>query len=220
MPAKISLSLSFVFLAAVTVVGCAGAETPAEPDNEAAAIAHAEAAATSKAAPAAMTEIAAPESTRVHTAIAPEELSRLTSEAKAVASEPKGGATAENTIVSCPACRLFEPDLTVVEDDRPQTLCNAQYGCYPAFAKGFSVKNIGNWNAPTFHVAVLMGSDSYGFDVPGLNAGQAIYFQITRPSYLGPACGETAVVLVNPFNAVAELNYSNNAVNIAGLCLL
>jgi len=37
----------------------------------------------------------------------------------------------------------------------------------------------------------------------------------------GPACGETAVVLVNPFNAVVvESNYNNNAVIIQGYCFL
>jgi hypothetical protein len=204
MSSKMSLHLALV--AAVAMVGCAGAgETPVQPENEAAAVTRA---------PDATTEIAAPESTKIQTPISSEEVSRLTSEPNAGKSEP-------NTILTCPACHYFEPDLTVVEDDRPQTVCTPQYGCYPAYAKGFVIKNSGNWGAPTFHVAVLMGSDSYGFDVPGLGAGQSIYFQMTRPSpKYGPACGETALVLVNPFNAVVESNYSNNAVSIQGYCFL
>jgi CARDB protein len=211
MPTK--MSLHFVLVAAVAMVGCAGAgETPVQPDNEAAAVAQAEEAGKATG-PDAATEIAAPESTKIHTPISSEELSRLTS-------EPNGGKSESNIIVTCPACHVFEPDLTVVQDERSQTLCTPQSGCYPAFANGFVIKNNGNWGAPAFHVAVLMGSDSYGFDVPGLGVGQSIYFQITKPSIYGPACGETAVVLVNPFNAIVESSYNNNAVSIAGYCFL
>jgi hypothetical protein len=213
MPTKIS-SMHLVLVAAVALGGCAGAaDPPVPPESEAAAVAHAEEAAKVKAAPEATTEIAAPEVTKLHTPISSEEASRMTSEPSAAKSE-------SNTIVYCPACHYFEPDLTVVEDDRPQTICTPPYGCYNAFAKGFAVKNIGNWSAPTFHVAVLMGSDSYGFDVPGLGAGQSIYFQITRPTISGPSCGETALVLINPFNAIVESNYNNNGVSIQGYCSL
>lgn len=207
---SIMKSCQLAFVAAVALAGCAGGADPSiEPESEAAAVARAEAAGKQKSVVA--TEIAAPESTKIETPIASEERSRLSAEAS--------GAKSDATIVSCVYCHLFEPDLTVVEDDRPQTICNA-YGCYPAYAKGFVVKNVGNWSAPTFHVAVLMGGDSYGFDVPGLGQGQSIYFQITRPSSQGPSCGENALVLVNPFNAVVESSYSNNAVTIAGYCNL
>ena len=54
--------------------------------------------------------------------------------------------------------------------------------------------------------------------MPGLAAGQSIYYQITDPSYLGPACGVNALVLLNPFDAITETNYSNNATTIAGYC--
>lgn len=214
MPTK--MSLPFAVVAAFALIGCAGAgDGPVQPESEAAAVAHVEEGAKTNAAAGekAPIEIAAPESTKLHTPIASEELARLTNEANAA--KPETG-----TIVTCPACRFFEPDLTVVEDDRSQTICTPATGCYPGYAKGFVVKNIGTWSAPTFHVAVLMGSDSYGFDVPGLGVGQSIYFQITRPSYLGPACGETALVLVNPFNAIVESNYNNNAASIAGYCFL
>lgn len=112
------------------------------------------------------------------------------------------------------------PDLTVVEDDRDQLLWDPSYGWYWGLARGFDVKNVGLGNAGTFHVAVLQGSDSYGFDVSGLAAGASQYFQITRPSYLGPACGTNAVIIVNPWNVVAEANYNNNVTTVAGLCLL
>ncbi len=210
MPSKLPLHLAFV--ATVALVGCAGAgDPPVPPESEAAAVAQAaESAAPPRAAEAA-TEIAAPESTKSHTPISADERSRLESEASRHAREPQA-------IVSCPLCHYLEPDLTVVEDDRPQTICTPVTGCYPAYAKGFVVKNIGTWSAPTFHVAVLMGSDSYGFDVPGLGTGQSIYFQITRPSISGPACGETALVLVNPFDAIVESNYNNDGVSIQGYC--
>ncbi len=213
MPNKISLHV--VLVAAATLVGCAGAgDTPVEPDSEAAAVAQAADVAKTKAAPAATTEIAAAESTRRQTPISPEERARLTSELAA-------GTHEANAIVICPSCHLFEPDLTVVEDDRPQTVCSPAYGCYSAYAKGFVVKNIGTWDAPTFHVAVLMGSDSYGFDVPGLGVGQSVYFQIkTASSIYGPACGATALVLVNPCDAIVESNYNNDSVSIQGYCFL
>lgn len=210
MSSKMSLGL----VAVITMIGCAGAgESPVQPENEAAVVARAEQAGQAKPTADATNEIVAPESSMIHTPISSEAVSRMTSELSAGKTEP-------NAIVSCPACHFFEPDLTVVEDDRPQTVCTPQYGCYPAYAKGFVIKNIGNWGAPTFHVAVLMGSDSYGFDVPGIGAGQSIYFRMTRPSMYGPACGETAVVLVNPFNGVVESSYSNNAASIQGYCFL
>lgn len=206
------LLLHVLFVANVALVGCAGAgNAPVEPDHEATAVAQVEAAANRTTGSEAATEIAAPESTKVHAPISADEVSRLKREGV-------GGKSEADAIVSCPLCHYLEPDLTVVEDDRPQTICNPY--CYPAYAKGFVVKNIGTWSAPTFHVAVLMGSDSYGFDVPGLGAGQSIYFQIRQPSIYGPACGETALVLVNPFNAIVESNYNNNAVSIQGYCNL
>jgi hypothetical protein len=115
---------------------------------------------------------------------------------------------------------FFQPDLTVVEDDRDQLLWDPGIGWYWGSARGFTIKNIGTLDESTFHVAVLQGADSYGFDVGGLKAGASQYFQITKPSYLGPACGTNAVILVNPFNAAPESNYSNNSTTVAGLCLL
>jgi hypothetical protein len=133
---------------------------------------------------------------------------------------PSGvGETAENIVSACPGCRL-EPDLTAVEDDRDQWLYAPGYGWYPGDARGFDVKNVGVGNAGSFHVAVLQGSASYGFDVSGLAAGASEYFQITRPSYLGPACGTTAVIIVNPYDALPETNYNNNVATVAGLCNL
>jgi hypothetical protein len=121
-------------------------------------------------------------------------------------------------LVAC--CFLFSPDLTVVEDDRSQLLWYPGYGWYWAYARGFDIRNIGTLDAGPFHVAVVQGANSYGFDVPGLAAGASQYFQITTPSYLGPACGTNAVIIVNPFNALPESNYNNNVATVAGLCLL
>jgi hypothetical protein len=130
-----------------------------------------------------------------------------------------GEAPKADIVHICIPC-ILGPDLTVVEDDRDQWLWDPNYGWYQGFARGFDVKNIGYGSAAGFRVAVLMGSDSYGFDVSGLAAGASQYFQITKPSYLGPACGETATILVNPFNTLVESNYNNNLTTVAGICLL
>jgi hypothetical protein len=124
----------------------------------------------------------------------------------------------EDIIRRCPFCLA---DLTVVEDDRDQIKIDPRTGKpYPAFARGFRITNNGFFAIGTFHVAVLQGGDSYGFDVGGLEGGASQYFQITRPSDLGPACGMTAVIIVNPFNAQPESTYANNSTTVAGLCLL
>jgi hypothetical protein len=179
--------------ATIALTGCAGAGIDSE-GNEASI------------------EVEAPASTKIHQAISAEEAETLLHRPESA--KP----VTEGLIGYCPGC-FVQPDLTVVEDDRPQWKWDGQRW-YPADARGFLVKNIGSGNAATFHVAVLQGSDSYGFDVPGLAAGTSQYFQITKPSDLGPACGVKAVILVNPFNAIPESNYNNNATTVAGICLL
>jgi hypothetical protein len=158
-------------------------------------------------------EVEAPASTKIHQAISAADAEALLHRSQAA--QP----VTEGLIGYCPGC-VIQPDLTVAEDDRTQLKWDSQRGWYQAYARGFLVRNIGSGNAGTFHVAVLQGSDSYGFDVPGLAAGTSQYFQITKPSDLGPACGVKAVILVNPFNALPESNYNNNSTTVAGLCLL
>jgi hypothetical protein len=222
--------------AAMALTGCVGGATdPAEPaahsaaGPEVASAAKASAPATDAqpaAATRATTEVAAPESTQAHEPIDEAEAAKMIAsiahEDHASAPEAKAGddAAKADLVRICPACFILNPDLTVVEDDRDQELYDPTIGWYGGYAKGFDVKNLGPGNAGTFHVAVLQGSYSYGFDVPGLAAGASIYFQITTPSYLGPACGDPAVVLLNPFNAISETNYNNNAVTIDGYCFL
>jgi hypothetical protein len=125
--------------------------------------------------------------------------------------------TSANDLELCPLCNfpLALPDLTVVEDDRPQTVCTPQAGCYPAYAKGFDVKNLGAGLAGSFRVAVLNGSQSYGFDIPSLAAGQSEYFQL--PSI---PCGQSIAVLVNSTQSVQESNDANDSVVIEGYCNL
>ena len=162
-------------------------------------------------------EVPAPESSQAHTPIDDADAAAL----RASIERPAQAATSEekpDIAILCPLCPRI-PDLTVVEDDRDQWLYDPSYGWYQGYAKGFDIENIGLGNAGTFHVAVIQDStSSYGFDVPGLAAGQSIYYQITDPSYLGPACGVNALVLLNPFDAITETNYSNNATTIAGYC--
>lgn len=135
------------------------------------------------------------------------------------ATDPETVEEVESDVSICTACQL-RPDLTVVEDDRDQWLWDQNYGWYPGLARGFSVKNIGAGYAGAFHVAVLQGQDSYGFDIPNMAAGASTYFQITKPTYLGPACGMKAAIIVNSFNTLAETNYTNDATTVAGLCTL
>jgi hypothetical protein len=163
-----------------------------------------------------LTELEAAESTKLHQPIAAADAETLLS---SIEQTTKAEAKPES-IIGGGGIIFLEPDLTVVEDDRSQWHCDPSFGCYWAYARGFDVQNIGRGYAGTFHVAVLQGSDSYGFDVPGLAPGASQYFQITQPSYLGPACGVTAVIIVNPFNALPETNYNNNVASVAGLCLL
>jgi hypothetical protein len=209
----IRTGLPLLATAVITLTGCAGAvgDPTAQPGAEAPAAAKAEPTAAKAEPRQALQEVEAPASAKQHEPIAAADAATL--------AERSAAASANDTIHICTFCNLL-PDLKVVEDDRDQWHCDPAYGCYWAYARGFDIQNIGAGNAPGFHVAVLQGSDSYGFDVPGLAAGASMYFQITQPSYLGPACGVTAVVLVNPFNAIAESNYNNNAANVPGLCLL
>jgi hypothetical protein len=157
----------------------------------------------------ALTEVKAPASTQIHQPISNEEAEQLRKSHDTPTKTESGGHF-------CPAC--LAPDLTVVEDDRPQWHCIPGF-CYWADARGFDIENIGTGDAPAFHVAVIQGTDgTYGFDVPGLAAGHSEYFQITEPSWLGPKCGVNALVLLNPFDVIFETNYSNNAVTVAGIC--
>jgi hypothetical protein len=120
----------------------------------------------------------------------------------------------QNPIFQCNPI-LCPPDVTVVEDDRDQQKWDPNIGWYSAFAKGFTVRNIGNGPASQFHVAVYRGPDSYGFDIPSLAAGASQYYELQD---LG--CGENALILVNPFNALYESDYNNNAVTVGGWCNL
>jgi hypothetical protein len=99
----------------------------------------------------------------------------------------------------CPPAGCL-PDLTVRYDEQ-----NNQ--------QGFLVINDGQYAAPTFHVAVLAGAESSGFDVPGLAAGAWHFYPVE-----GLSCGQAVTVIVNPFNAVAETNYNNNAASFYGWC--
>jgi hypothetical protein len=108
---------------------------------------------------------------------------------------------------------LCPPDLTVVEDDRDQWKWDPSIGWYPAYAQGFTVKNIGSGPAAQFHVAVYRSADSYGFDIPSMAADTSQYYRLDN---LG--CGEKVLILVNPFNALYESDYNNNAVTITGVC--
>jgi hypothetical protein len=91
------------------------------------------------------------------------------------------------------------------------------------------VKNIGPAPAGTFYVAVVLGRESTGFDIPGLASGGSDHFDLPSVGWAGSqgsthfdlpslACGQRALILVNSDGAVAELSYDNNAVTILGRC--
>lgn len=104
-----------------------------------------------------------------------------------------------------------QPDLTVVAEDHVWRY-SPQYGWYSAYQTGFTVKNIGSAASGSFHVAVLNGEHSFGFDTT-LAAGASEYHEID-----GIDCGASAVVIVNTFNAAYESNYDNNVVSVSGFC--
>jgi hypothetical protein len=200
------VGFAFFTSAAITLTGCYG--TVSDPPNDPASVPAAAASHPAVVEKQAIKEVEAPPSTDVHETISEADAEKLL-----------GSLDIQPDVFICTACQL-RPDLTVVEDDRDQWLWDPGYGWYPGMARGFDVKNIGAGYAGSFHVAVLQGQDSYGFDIPSMNPGTSMYFQITKPSYLGPACGVKAVILVNSFNTLAETNYNNNAITVAGMCLL
>jgi hypothetical protein len=229
------LGLALFATATIALTGCDGTATdpsgntapeltagnsPAAASVRAPAATEARAAAPSHQA---VTEIEAPASTKVHQPISEEDAATLLARVERTRKPDaqSEAAKTEAAQICIPCVFAPDPDLTVVEDDRDQWLWDPNGRIwYQGYARGFDIKNIGAGNAGTFHVAVLQGHDSYGFDVPGLAAGASEYFQITQPSYLGPACGVNAVIIVNPFNKIPESNYNNNVTTVAGICLL
>ncbi|GAC1373801.1 MAG: hypothetical protein NVSMB47_20960 [Polyangiales bacterium] len=110
---------------------------------------------------------------------------------------------------------FYRPDLTVVRDDRSAWHWDGSQW-YPAYATGFTVSNIGSATSDSFHVAILNGSRSRGFDIPSLTPGASQYYELTSEL----SCGTTATVIVNPFNVAWESNYDNNVATVPGICNL
>lgn len=123
--------------------------------------------------------------------------------------------SAESTSTKAIWHPYYRPDLTVVRDDRSAWHWDGRQW-YPAYATGFTVSNIGSATSGSFHVAILNGSRSRGFDIPSLTPGASQYYELTSEL----SCGTTATVIVNPFNVAWESNYDNNVATVPGICNL
>jgi hypothetical protein len=124
---------------------------------------------------------------------------------------PASGTPAPDTKISVP---LYWPNITAVRDDRDVWKYDARYGWYPAIATGFTINNVGNATSAGFRVSILNGAASRGFDVPPMAPHTSVYYELTSEV----ACGATAVVIADPFNAIWESSYSDNVANVPGIC--
>jgi len=79
----------------------------------------------------------------------------------------------------------------------------------------FHVTNTGGGATGQFHVAVVAGPQSYGFDISNLAPGQRNTYTLTFSD-----CGSPAVVVANVFNTVKVSSSNGESLVLAGTCLL
>jgi hypothetical protein len=77
----------------------------------------------------------------------------------------------------------------------------------------FGIANRGNADTGRFHVAVIAGANSDGFDIPDLAPGQKTTHTLSFND-----CSGGAVVIANVFNTLKVSSSAGESISLPGLC--